>query len=107
EIRDHAEALDDRLRLPPARKVDHELGEDVDLDVLQPVERLVQECDALVEGEHGLLVLRPADDADHEPVEDAGGPLNHVDVAVRDRVEGTWVDGCDHGCWNSVMRAAP
>src|SRR5205814_3548031 len=35
EVRDHAEALDDRLRVPSAREVDHELAEDVDLDIAE------------------------------------------------------------------------
>ena len=80
---------------------------DVDLDVRHPVQRLVQEGDALVEGEHRLLVLRVPDDADHEAVEDARGALDHVDVAVGDRVEGAWIDGCDHGCSKREIRAEP
>ena len=35
EVGDHAQALDDHLRLPAARELDDELGEDVDLDVLE------------------------------------------------------------------------
>src|SRR4051794_1489373 len=33
EVRDHAQALDDRLRLPATGEVDDELREEVDLDV--------------------------------------------------------------------------
>ena len=53
-----------------AGEVDDELGEDVDLDVVEAVERVAQELDALVEREHRLLVLRLADDADDDAVED-------------------------------------
>src|ERR671935_1626967 len=58
EVRDHAQALHDHLRVPLAREVDDELGEAVDLDVLAARERLLEERDPLVEREHRLLVLR-------------------------------------------------
>ena len=86
EVRDHAQALDDRLRVPPAREVDDELAEDVDLDVVEAGERAAEELDALLDREHRLLVVRRADDADDDAVEDAGGARDHVDVAVRHRV---------------------
>src|SRR4051812_14621517 len=48
EVRDDAQALDDRPRFPAAGEVDDELAEDVDLDVLdEPVERLAQEVHPL------------------------------------------------------------
>jgi hypothetical protein len=89
------------------RKVDDELREDFDLDVLEAGESLAQKADPLVEGEHRLLVLRGADDADDDAVEDRGRARDHVDVAVRDRVVGARVDRCDHSCSKIVSRAAP
>src|SRR5437763_4013764 len=55
EVRDDAQALHDRPRVPAAREVDDELAEDVDLDVLdEAVERLFEEIDALGNREHRL-----------------------------------------------------
>src|SRR5918996_1643094 len=51
EVRDDAQALHDRLRLPAARELDDELGKDVHLDVVVPGERRAQELDALVQRE--------------------------------------------------------
>jgi len=108
EIRDHTKALDDHLRLPAPREVDDELGEDVHLDIRQVGERLAQEADPLVEREHRRLVLRVADDADDDPVEDRGRTLDHVDVAERDRVVRAWIDRSDQdGCSKRVSRAEP
>ena len=55
-----------------AREVDHELGEDVDDDVLEIGQRVLEERDALFEREQRLLVLRVADDAHDDAVEDRG-----------------------------------
>src|ERR1051326_3368037 len=83
EIRDDAEPLHDRLRLPLAREIDDELPEHVHLDVVQVRERFIQEGDALVEREHRRLVMRIADDADDDTIEDSGGAFDHVDVTER------------------------
>ena len=107
EVRDHAQALDDHLRVPPVREVDDELGEDVDLDVVEPGERLTQERDALVEREHRRLVLGIADDPDDDAVEDLGRALDHVDVPVRDGVLVAGVDRGDHSASKSVSRVEP
>ena len=108
EVRDHAQPLHDRLRVPPARELDDELAEDVDLDVRQMRERVAQELDALVDLEHRLLVVRLADDADDDAVEDAGGARDHVDVTVRHGVVRAWADRGDHsGAPYTVMRAWP
>src|SRR5205823_7480169 len=107
EVRDHAQALDDRLRLPLARELDHQLGEDVDLDVLEPGEGFTEEADPFLQREHRLLVRRAADDADDDPVEDVGGAPDHVDVAVRDRVVRAWCDRRDHSCSKTVTRVEP
>src|SRR5919109_2185058 len=86
EVRDHAQPLDDRLRVPLAREINDELGEDVDLDVLQLGESIAEKRDALVEREHRLLVVWTAHDADDDAVEDARGAGDHVDMAVRDGI---------------------
>ena len=57
-------------------------------------ERVLDERDALLDGERRLLVVRVADDADDDRVEDRGRAADHVDVAQRDGVERAGVD-CD------------
>src|SRR5262249_38036254 len=108
EVGDHAEALDDRLRVPLAREFDHELAEDVDLDVGEAGERVAEKLHALLDGEHRLLVLRRPHDADDDAVEDPGRAREEVDVAVRDRVVRAGRDGGDHcGASKSVTRVWP
>src|SRR5436190_18185996 len=108
EVGDDAEALHDRLRSPFTGKVDDQLGEDVDLHILPVAERLVEECDSLVQREHRRLVRRAADDTDDDAVEDAGRARDDVDVAVRDRVVRARSDGGDHaGCSKTVIRVEP
>src|SRR5918992_741832 len=63
EIRDDTQALHDRLGLPAPGELDHELGEDVDLDVVEAGEGCAEELDAFVQREERLLVTRGADDA--------------------------------------------
>ena len=58
-------------------------------------ERVLEERDALLDGERRLLVVRVADDADDDLVEDRGGAADHVDMPERDGVEGAGVDGDD------------
>src|SRR4051794_20021175 len=106
EVRDDAEPLDDRLRVPLLRELDDELAEDVDLDVLQWRKRMLEKPDALVRREHRRLVVRVADDADDDPVEDAGRAGDHVDVAVRHWVVRAWADRGDHASY-TVIRAEP
>ena len=96
EVRDHAQALDHRLRLPPAREVDDELGEDVDLDVVEVGERLLQEPDALLEREQRLSCGAAADDADDDAVEDRRRARDHVEVPERHGVVRAWADRGDH-----------
>src|SRR5437868_3293388 len=69
-------------------------------------DRLLEELDALLDGEHRLLVARVGDDADHDPVEDARRARDHVDVAERDRVVRAWTDRRDQ-CWKRERRARP
>src|SRR2546423_14103128 len=108
EVRDDAEALDDRLRVPPAREVDDELAEDVDLDVAEAGEGVAEELDPLLDGEHRLLVLRRPHHADDDAVEEPGRARDHVDVAVRDGVVRAGRDRRDHGATSkSVTRVWP
>src|SRR5579884_148197 len=108
EIRDDPEALDDRLRLPPAREVDDELPKDVDLDVVEARKGVAEEFDPLLDREGRLLVVRHPDHAHHDAVEDPGRARDHVDVAVRDGVVRAGSDCGDHGCAsNSVTRVWP
>ena len=58
-------------------------------------ERLLEKRDALLDGEHRSLVLRIADDADDDAVEDLRRPADDVDVAVRDRVVAARADRDD------------
>src|SRR3989442_1022673 len=102
EVGDHAKALDHRLRAPAPGKVDDQLGEDVHLHVVEAPDRFVQEADALLDREHRRLVVRVADDADDDAVEDPGRARDHVDVAVRDRVITAWTVGPAHARANTV-----
>ena len=71
-------------------------------------ERAAQELDALLDREHRLLVVRVADDADDDAVEDPGRARDHVDVAVRDGVVRAGADRRDHASASkSVTRACP
>src|SRR6476646_947695 len=106
EVGDHAQALDDRLRLPAAREIDDELAKDVDLDVRDVRERLAEEADALVDREGRALGGGLADDTDDDAGEDRRSAADHVDVTERDRVVRAGVDGGDQ-CSNSVRRAEP
>ena len=96
EVGDHAEPLHHRRGLVLACELDDELGEHVDDDVLEASERVLEERDALLDGEERLLVRGIADDADDDPVEDRRGAPDHVDVAVRDGVVAPWADCSDH-----------
>ncbi len=51
-------------------------------------------------------MVRVADDADDDAVEDPGRAGDHLDVPVRDGVVRAGADGGDHRCM-SVMRAEP
>ncbi len=95
------------VRAPAAGEVDDQLGEDVHLDVAVLVQGVAEELDALLDGEHRPLVVRVADDADDDAVEDAGRALDHVQVAVRDGVVAAGTDRGRHSCSNSVRRAEP
>ena len=96
EVRHHAQPLHDRLCLPPSREVDDQLAEDVDLDVREMRERVAQELDALLDLEHRLLVVRRADDADDDAVEDARCAADHVEMPVRHGVVRAGTDRSDH-----------
>ncbi len=85
------------VRAPAAGEVDDELGEDVDLDVLEPASSASsRNATRSSTREHRLLVVRVADDADDDAVEDRGGARDHVDVADRDRVVRAGADRGDH-----------
>src|SRR5919198_6167252 len=112
EIRDGAQALHHRLRPPAAREFDHELREDLDLDVVVPDEGVAEEAHPLVHGEHRLLVLGVAHDADDDPLEDAGCARDDVEMAVRDWVVAPRADrrhrrGVGHDPSKRVTRAEP
>src|ERR1700730_12062377 len=82
EVRDHPQPFEDRLRIPPARELDDELAEDVDLDIVELAHRVPQEGDAFLNREHRLLVHRTADNTDDDAIEDAGRTRDHIDVTV-------------------------
>jgi hypothetical protein len=89
-----------------AGEVDHELGEDVDDDVVEVGERRLEKRHALLDAEERLLVQRVTHDAHDDAVEDRRRPLDDVDVPVRDGVVGAWAD-CGNHRENTVMRAEP
>ena len=89
-----------------ARELDDELGEDVDDDVAAAPEGVLEERDALLDGEERLLVRRIAYDTDDDPVEDHRRAADDVDVPVGDGVVGPGADGCYHR-ENTVIRAEP
>ena len=60
----------------------------------------------LLDRERRLLVVRVADDADDDPLEDRRGAVDDVEVTVGDRVVRARVDRDRHGS-KRVMRAAP
>ena len=95
EVGDRAQALHHRPRAPAAGELDHELGEDLDLDVRVLAQGVLEELDALLDREERLLVPRLADDADDDALEDPRGPHDDVQVAVRDRVVGARADRGD------------
>ena len=99
EVRDHAEALHHRPGAVLAGEVDDELAEDVDDHVRHVRERVLEERDALLDGERRLLVVRITDDADDDRVEDRGRAADHVDVAQGDGVERAGVDCDDRAAW--------
>ena len=115
EVRDHAEPFHHRPGAVLAGEVDDELAEDVDDHVRHVRERVLEERDALLDGERRLLVVRIANDADDDRVEDRGRAADHVDVAQGDGVERAGVD-CDDraalghgslGCVKTESRAEP
>jgi len=74
EVGDRAQTLDHRSRPHLACELDQQVGEDPDLDVLQPVggDRVFDEGDALFGGEQGgVLAHRLVDDADDDILEGA------------------------------------
>jgi hypothetical protein len=114
EVGDRAQALHERACAPAAGELDDELREDVDLDVAEVFERALEERHAFLDRERRLLVLRRADDADDDAVEDRRGARDDVEVAVRDRVVRARADrrdglrvAHDSGASNTVIRAEP
>src|SRR5262249_40746051 len=103
EVGDHAEALHDHLRFPSPREVDHKLLEDIDLDVVEVRDRVSRQRDALVDREQRALVLRRADDARDDAVEDLRGAGDHVDVPVRHGVVRPGADGGDQAYGSSLF----
>ena len=90
-----------------AGELDHELGEDVDHDVVTTRERVLEEAHPLLHGEERRLVLRVLDDSDDDAIEDRRRALDDVDVPVRDGVVATWADRSDHRARYTVIRAEP
>src|SRR5262245_136671 len=80
EVRDGPEALDHGAGAEAAGELDHQVGEHLHLDVRDVGERLAQELDALLDGEHRRLVLRIPHDADDHALEDARGAADDVQV---------------------------
>src|SRR5215471_403715 len=106
EVGEHTQAFDHRARVVLACELDDEFGEHIHRHVMKMRERVLEERDALLQGEHRLLVVRIADDTDDDLVEDRGGASDYVDVAVRDGVVRAWADGGGHGR-KRVIRAEP
>ena len=72
-----------------------ELGEHVDLDVVEVLEGVAEKVDALVDRERRLLVRGVAHHPDDDTVEDRRRAADHVHVPERHRVVGAGVDRRD------------
>ena len=81
------QALDDEVGADLLGDVDDELGEVHHLDVVEVGERLADHLLALVEGEERLALLRVADGADDDLVEEERRRLDELAVPVVERVE--------------------
>ena len=93
--------------MPAARKLDGQAVEALDGDVGDIPAALLQQGHPLFDGEEG--VLGAVDQHRHDQViVDPGRPLNDVEVAPGDRVEGTGIDGDGHEITDlSAQRPAP
>ena len=97
EVRDGAQAADDRLEAVGAREIDGEPGVARDRNLGQVAQHLFRERDTLVEREQRRL-LRVRGDRDDDPVEQSHATPDEVLVAASDRVEGAGIHGADfHG----------
>jgi len=96
EVRHRAQSLDDCVRRAGSGEVDDKRRESFDGDVRRPVERVLDEPDPVFQCEHGLLVPWVAYHGDDNAVKQGRGAPDHVQVAVRDRVERARVDRDRH-----------
>src|SRR3989442_14151701 len=91
EVRERADPAHDEASRRSVREVDLQAVEARDLDVAVLRAALTHELDAFVGGEDRLL-REVATDADDDAIEEARGPLDDVEMAVRGGVEGAGVD---------------
>ena len=96
EVDGGAEALDDEVGADLLGDVDDQLGEADDLDVVDMGERLLDHLLALVEIEERFALLRVAHRRDDHGVEEVGGCLDQLHVAVVDRVERARIQHLGH-----------
>src|SRR4051812_7923644 len=104
EVRDGAQALDDRAGPDLLRVVDDEDAERDGVDVVQVGRRLVDEREPLLDAEQRrVLADRRVDDGDDDLVELLGRAADDVQVAVGDRVVAARADGdallVGHAMW--------
>jgi hypothetical protein len=79
----------------PVHEVDHQPPAGLGPQIRQVAAGLLDHRDALIDAEHAGL-LGVGEHGDDHLVELRGGPLEHVDVPQRHRIEGARADSATH-----------
>ena len=95
EVLDGADTAHDDMCLMRLHVIRDESRERIDLDIPNVGSRLTQEAHALFNRKERLLV-HIVEHADDDLVKHRAGPLEDVDVAIRDGVETAGTDGTPH-----------
>jgi len=92
EIRDGAQSAHDHAGVARAGEIDEQSAETGDLDAWQSGGRVAEQGEPFVVRKQRRLVV-VVGDGDHHAIEQAGGPGDHIEVTIGDRVEAAWVNG--------------
>lgn len=95
-VGDGANAADDDAGSALGRIAHEQAIEGDHFDIGQAVDHFGEHVDALFDGEEGLLFV-VAENGDDEPVEERGRPVDEIQVAAGDGVEGARIDGDNGG----------
>jgi hypothetical protein len=92
EVGDRSQSLDHGARAEATREVDDQLGEDLDLNVVEVGHSAANEVASFLDGEQRLLVPRIAHNGNNDLPEGPSSAPDDVEVPVRDGVVASRAD---------------